>query len=119
MIGGPRAIRAIRRVPGCAAASATNGCLSTPISMGTCQPVPVSMQSPATREFGAEFVNRHWNQLLWATDCHCLDGKGNWESVTSRPCFASQTLPLLKEYCDSEEKYHAITQGNAERVLGL
>ena len=70
-------------------------------------------------EFGAEFVNRHWNQLLWATDCHCLDGKGNWESVKPRPCFASQTLPLLKEYCETEEKYHAITQGNAERVLGL
>ena len=47
-------------------------------------------------EFGAEFVNRHWNQLLWATDCHCLDGKGNWEGVRPRPCFASQPCPYSK-----------------------
>ena len=71
------------------------------------------------RGFGKDFVRRHRTKLLWATDCPCRDGKGNWGEGRTRECFASQTLPLLQEYCESEDHYADITYRNGLRLLGL
>ncbi len=71
------------------------------------------------REFGKDFVRRHRTKLLWATDCPCLDGKGDWGEGKSRECFSSLTLPLLQEYCESEDHYADITYRNGLRLLGL
>ena len=70
-------------------------------------------------EFGKDFVRRHRTKLLWATDCPCRDGKGDWGEGKSRECFASRTLPLLQEYCESDDHYADITYRNAVRLLGL
>ena len=70
-------------------------------------------------EFGRDFVRRHRTKLLWATDCPCRDGKGDWGEGRQRECFAAQSLPLLRDYCVSEDHYADITYRNAERVLGL
>ena len=71
-------------------------------------------------EFGRDFVRRHRTKLLWATDCPCRDGERcNWGEGRQRECFAAQSLPLLRDYCESEEHFADITYRNAERVLGL
>ena len=70
-------------------------------------------------EFGKDFVRRHRNKLLWATDCPCRDGHGDMGEGKSRECFSSRTLPLLQEYCESEDHYADITYRNAVRLLGL
>ena len=71
------------------------------------------------REFGRDFVRRHRSKLLWATDCPCRDGEGNWGEGRKRECFAAQSLPLLRDYCESEDHFADITYRNAERLLGL
>ncbi len=70
-------------------------------------------------EFTRGFLRRHQTKLLWATDCPCRDGKGDWGERGRRECFAAQSLPLLRELAPSPEAFELITQGNARRVLGL
>lgn len=69
--------------------------------------------------FGKDFVLRHRSKLLWATDCPCRDGQGTLSGGRTRECFAGFTLPVLQEYCQSDEHYADITHRNAEQLLGL
>ena len=34
-------------------------------------------------------------------------------------CFAGLTLPVLKDYCQTDDQYEDITHRNAELLLGL
>lgn len=67
--------------------------------------------------FGSNFVRRHRSKLLWATDCYCRNGEGDTGTETSTTCFASLTLPWLREHCGSPEAFADITRHNAERIL--
>jgi uncharacterized protein len=69
-------------------------------------------------EFTRGFLRRHQTKLLWATDCPCRDGRGDWGEGRVRECFAAQSLPLLRELAPSEV-FAQITSGNARRVLRL
>lgn len=69
-------------------------------------------------EFSREFVQRHRKKLLWATDCPCRDGRGDWGDGRTRECFAARSLPLLRELAADHETYEDITGGNARRLLG-
>ena len=69
--------------------------------------------------FGKDFVLRHRSKLLWATDCPCRDSQGTLSGGRTRECFAGFTLPVLREYCQSDEHYADITHRNAEQLLGL
>jgi uncharacterized protein len=71
-------------------------------------------------EFTRGFLRRHERKLLWATDCPCRDGHGDWgPEAGQRGCFAARSLPVLEALCASPEAYAAITGGNARRLLGL
>lgn len=69
--------------------------------------------------FGKDFVQRHHLKLLWGTDCPCRDGQGDLGSGRSWECFAARSLPVLRDYCETEAQYADITYRNAERLLGL
>jgi predicted TIM-barrel fold metal-dependent hydrolase len=70
-------------------------------------------------EFAREFVNRHRTKLLWATDCPCRDGRGDWGEGRRRECFAARSLPVLRELAADEATFLDITDRNARRVLKL
>ncbi len=70
-------------------------------------------------EFGKSFVQRHHRKLLWGSDCPCLDGKGNLHNGSYRDCLSGLTLPVLRDYCETDKQYDNITHRNAERLLGL
>ena len=70
-------------------------------------------------EFAREFVNRHRKQLLWATDCPCLDGRGDLGGGRSRECFAAQSLPVLRLLAADEDTFLDITDRNARHVLRM
>jgi predicted TIM-barrel fold metal-dependent hydrolase len=70
-------------------------------------------------EFTRGFLARHQQKLLWATDCPCRDGKGDWGDGRERVCYAAKSLPVLRELCPSPEAFADITQRNARRVLRL
>ncbi len=72
-------------------------------------------------EFTRGFLKRHRRKLLWATDCPCRDGHGDWggSEPRGRRCFAEQSLPVLQEMCESPEHFRDITRENARRVLSL
>ena len=70
-------------------------------------------------EFARDFVNRQRKKLLWATDCPCRDGKGDWGDGRRRDCFAARSLPVLRDLAADEATYLDITGGNARRLLGL
>ncbi|MDA0745744.1 MAG: amidohydrolase family protein [bacterium] len=67
-------------------------------------------------EFGKVFLARHRKKLLFATDCPCMDGQGGG---LERGCFASQSLPFLKEAVNDPEALEDILHRNAVRVIGL
>jgi predicted TIM-barrel fold metal-dependent hydrolase len=69
--------------------------------------------------FGKEFVNRHRRKLLWATDCPCRDGRGDWGERGQQPCFAARSLAALHEYVADQETFLDIAGRNARRLLGL
>ncbi len=49
-------------------------------------------------EWTRGFLHRHQGRLLWATDCPCRDGRGDWgPQAGQRECFAARSLPLLRE----------------------
>ncbi|HEX2184377.1 MAG TPA: amidohydrolase family protein [Chloroflexota bacterium] len=70
-------------------------------------------------DFTRDFLRRHQTKLLWATDCPCRDGAGDWGEGRHRQCFAAQTLPLLRELAPSPEAFQRITRGNAATLLRL
>jgi predicted TIM-barrel fold metal-dependent hydrolase len=71
-------------------------------------------------EWTRGFLRRHQGRLLWATDCPCRDGRGDWgPQAGQRECFAARSLPLLRELSPSPAAYEAITAGNARRLLSL
>ena len=70
-------------------------------------------------EFTRGFLARHTNKLLWATDCPCRDGRGDWGERGKQSCYAEKSLPVLRELAPSEAAFDLITRGNAVRVLGL
>jgi len=70
-------------------------------------------------EFARDFVNRQRKKLLWATDCPCRDGKGDWGDGRRRDCFAARSLPVLRDLAADEATYLDVTGGNARRLLGL
>jgi uncharacterized protein len=70
-------------------------------------------------EFTRGFLGRHARKLLWATDCPCRDGKGDWGGSEPRTCFAAQSLPVLRELTPSPEVFDRITHRNAAELLGL
>jgi uncharacterized protein len=69
--------------------------------------------------FAREFIARHQHKLLWATDCPCRDGAGDWGDVGLQECFAAWSLPLLRALCPGPEVLDRITRLNARSVLGL
>jgi uncharacterized protein len=69
-------------------------------------------------DFTRGFLSRHASKLLWATDCPCRDGAGDWGPRGQQRCFAAQSLPLLRELASGED-FQKITSGNAARVLRL
>ena len=69
--------------------------------------------------FARDFVNRHRAKLLWATDCPCHDGRGDWGDGRQRECFAARSLPLLRDLAADQATYDDITGGNARRLLRL
>ncbi|MGH2356212.1 MAG: amidohydrolase family protein [Chloroflexota bacterium] len=69
--------------------------------------------------FARDFVNRHRKKLLWATDCPCRDGQGDWGEGRRRECFAARSLPLLRELAADEDAFLDITERNARRVLRI
>ena len=69
--------------------------------------------------FARDFLKRHRARLLWGTDCPCVDGRGNLQDGSSRPCLAGLMLPLLRGGCESEDHFIDITHNNGARLLGL
>jgi uncharacterized protein len=72
-------------------------------------------------EFSRGFLHRHATKLLWATDCPCRDGAGDWgprEEGRRRECFAAKSLPLLRELATPED-FTRITSANASQILSL
>jgi predicted TIM-barrel fold metal-dependent hydrolase len=69
-------------------------------------------------EFARAFLRRHAAKLLWATDCPCRDGAGDYGDGRRRECYAAKSLPLLRDLV-SQDTFEAITSGNARRVLRL
>ena len=69
-------------------------------------------------EFTRGFVQRHRKKLLWATDCPCRDGRGDWGDGKPHECFATRSLAVLREVA-GDDTYRDITTNNARRVLGL
>jgi predicted TIM-barrel fold metal-dependent hydrolase len=69
-------------------------------------------------DFTRGFLARHQEKLLWATDCPCRDGAGDWGPRGHRECFATGSLAVLRQLAPSEEAFRRITRGNAERLLG-
>ena len=70
-------------------------------------------------QFGRDFISRHRTKLMWATDCPCLDGKGDLGGGRRRDCLAALSLSWLRRYCESDEHFDDLTYRNAERLLGL
>ena len=70
-------------------------------------------------EFARDFVNRHRRKLLWATDCPCRDGKGDWGDGRAHECFAARSLPVLRDLAADDDTYRDIVDGNARRLLDL
>lgn len=69
-------------------------------------------------EFTRAFIRNHATKLLWATDCPCRDGAGDYGEGRVRECFAAQSVPLLRDLA-TPEAFGLITSGNARRVLRL
>ena len=70
-------------------------------------------------EFTRGFLARHTGKLLWATDCPCRDGRGDWGERGQQSCYAEKSLPVLRDLAPSEAAFRQITYGNAARLLGL
>ena len=69
-------------------------------------------------EFTRGFLRRHAGKLLWATDCPCRDGAGDWGERGQQECYAARSLPVLRDLAPSAAAFEAITRGNAMAVLG-
>jgi hypothetical protein len=69
-------------------------------------------------EFTPGFLARHQDKLLWATDCPCRDGKGDWGDRGRRECYAALSLAVLREHA-SPDAFERITSGNARKLLRL
>ncbi|HEV2123084.1 MAG TPA: amidohydrolase family protein [Chloroflexota bacterium] len=69
--------------------------------------------------FTRGFLERHQRRLLWATDCPCRDGRGDWGREKTDTCYASQSLPVLRDLAPSAEAFERITNANARELLGL
>lgn len=70
-------------------------------------------------DFTRGFLVRHARKLLWATDCPCRDGRGDWGDRGQQTCYAAQSLPVLRELTSSAEDFDLITRANARRLLKL
>ncbi|HET7770510.1 MAG TPA: amidohydrolase family protein, partial [Chloroflexota bacterium] len=70
-------------------------------------------------DFTRGFLTRHAGKLLWATDCPCRDGRGDWGERGQQSCYAEKSLPVLRDLAPSEAAFRQITHGNAARLLGL
>ena len=69
--------------------------------------------------FTRGFLERHASKLLWATDCPCRDGRGDWGERGQQQCYGERSLTVLRELAPSAEVFQSITRGNAARVLDL
>ena len=69
-------------------------------------------------EWTRGFLRRHASKLIWATDCPCRDGAGDWGDGRRRECYVARSLPLLRQLATPED-FQRITSGNARRVLRL
>jgi uncharacterized protein len=70
-------------------------------------------------DFTRGFLDRHQRKLLWATDCPCRDGQGDWGRPERQSCYAEQSLPVLRELAPTEAVFRLITEDNARELLGL
>jgi len=70
-------------------------------------------------DFTRGFLDRHQRKLLWATDCPCRDGHGDWGLPERQTCYAEKSLPVLRELCSSPEAFERITSQNAIELLDL
>ncbi len=70
-------------------------------------------------EYVKSFLKRYRKKILWGSDCPCVDGKGSLLDGGYRDCLSGLTLPLLRDYCESESHFEDITFGNAKFILGI
>lgn len=69
--------------------------------------------------FTKGFLERHQQKLLWATDCPCRDGKGDWGRGKVDTCYAERSLPTLRALAPTPAIFEQITDRNARRLLKL
>ena len=67
--------------------------------------------------FTRDFLRRHRHKLIWGSDCHCLNGRG--EGNGDGLCIATKSLTALKQYSPDAETYRRITYENGAALLKL
>lgn len=68
-------------------------------------------------DFTRGFLPRHSRKLIWGSDCHCLNGRG--EGNGDGLCIATKSLTALKKYSPDAETYRRITYENGAELLKL
>jgi len=68
-------------------------------------------------DFTRGFVQRHTRKLIWGSDCHCLNGRGDGNKDGS--CIAARSLAALKDLVPDADAYRRITYENGAALLKL
>ena len=68
-------------------------------------------------KFARGFVQRHTRKLIWGSDCHCLNGRGDGNEDGS--CIATRSLAALKDLVPDADAYRRITYENGAALLKL
>jgi len=72
--------------------------------------------------FSSDFLSRHQNKLMFASDCGCQDGRGTGQTnplpLIAGKCVARETLTALKQLT-SPEVFRKITWENGVRLLKI
>ena len=61
-------------------------------------------------EHAADFLDRHQDRLLWASDCNDTLGRGN-------DCIGAKGLAAVRRLAPNESAVRKILYGNAARLL--
>ena len=68
-------------------------------------------------EFARGFLERHSRQLIWGSDCDCLDGKG--AGVSQGNCIGANSLAALRRLVPDSGRLRRILYENGAKLLGL
>ena len=68
-------------------------------------------------EFARGFLERHSRQLIWGSDCDCLDGKG--AGVSQGNCIGANSLAALRRLVPDSGRLRRILYENGAELLGL